>query len=480
MTAQRIPSIIFQSFYPGNNLPLNGGKVWTYKAGTTGDGNLQTTWSDANQNAENTNPVTLDANGKANIFGGSNAYHIVVYDKDGNLIDDQDYVFFGTPNQVQTTVASLADLRALPFGVYQFVVTEYRSIQADGGGGEWDWSPDSSSTDDGILVVSPNSLPDTGRWIRRYAGKIDCRWGGVVDNAQSINDNLALLFTAVGNRTVWFPHSPEGSGQYASTESFSFPADSSIDVDDGAFFSIDTATTFNMAAVVGLTHGASRLFIVTGTLILPKTVEVQPEWFDAVGDGTTDNHEAIATMLASLPAAIYWGSENSYATSVDPDFGSSSIGLMRANGNVWNFADHSIIYLAKGIKALTVQANTISLSGWVSYNPTVSVGGGGSFSEVSHNFAYNISVGGTILIQFFISGTISGTVNQIIFSAPPIAGLTGIQSFPGVVSMISETSKLALITASGSAQFVASSLTPAANFTTGSTEISGNNTFLRL
>lgn len=457
MTAQRIPSIIFQSFYPGNNLPLNGGKVTTWKAGTTGDSNLQTTWSDAEQNAENTNPVILDANGKANIFGGPNAYHILVQDKDGNTIDDQDNVFFGTPNQIQTTVASLADLKALPFGQYQLVFTEYRVVQGDGGGGDWDWVPDATTEDDDILVVAPNSLPESGRFIRRYAGKVDCRWGGVADNAESINANLTSLFAAVGNRTIWFPRSPEGSGQYASTENFVFPSEASIDVDDGAFFSVDVDTTFDLSSVIGLSHGPHRLFLQSGTVRSPKKIEVMPEWWGAVGNGVTDDYESIYQMLNSLPASVNFDSKSSYAVVGDPLFNSYDIGIIRAAGNVWLTTDHTTIYLKKGIYVASgyvlgnlnvdtlttrtaytpsavdtpgsVSAGTqffelgrpLALGYWATYVPTI-IGG---VTAPTGSCVYTV-IGKTIIVKFQTQFTVSGGATGIGISMP--AGFTLVTS----------------------------------------------------
>jgi hypothetical protein len=73
-----------QTFYDFNGLPLVGGKVYLYVAGTT---NVKASWVDINRTTLNTNPIILDALGSASIFG-IGQYRQIVYDVDGNLIWD--------------------------------------------------------------------------------------------------------------------------------------------------------------------------------------------------------------------------------------------------------------------------------------------------------------------------------------------------------------------------------------------------------
>jgi len=71
-----------QSFVNNAGLPLVGGKVYTYDAGTN---NPRTTWADAGEAAPNPNPVVLDARGEATIFWRGN-YKIILRDASENLI----------------------------------------------------------------------------------------------------------------------------------------------------------------------------------------------------------------------------------------------------------------------------------------------------------------------------------------------------------------------------------------------------------
>lgn len=75
--------------------PLDGGKVYTYAAGTT---NPKVTYTDADETSEHTNPIILDAYGRAVVFGRG-AYKIVVKDSADNTIRTVDDVITFTVNE---------------------------------------------------------------------------------------------------------------------------------------------------------------------------------------------------------------------------------------------------------------------------------------------------------------------------------------------------------------------------------------------
>lgn len=74
-----------QTFFDANGNPLVAGKVYFYIPNTT---TPKDTWQDAGQNVLNTNPVILDAAGRAIIYG-SGTYRQIVQDSNGNVIWDQ-------------------------------------------------------------------------------------------------------------------------------------------------------------------------------------------------------------------------------------------------------------------------------------------------------------------------------------------------------------------------------------------------------
>lgn len=84
MTASILPNAVTQ-FIDGNGKPLAGGSVYFYIPNTS---TFKNTYQDSAQTILNTNPVVLDANGEA-IIWGSGTYRQVVYDVNSNLVWDR-------------------------------------------------------------------------------------------------------------------------------------------------------------------------------------------------------------------------------------------------------------------------------------------------------------------------------------------------------------------------------------------------------
>jgi hypothetical protein len=76
------PYVFWQEF-DNDGEPLVGGKVYTYAAGTTTD---KVTYTDADETAQNTNPIILDSAGRANIWLDEGAYKFVITDSNDVVI----------------------------------------------------------------------------------------------------------------------------------------------------------------------------------------------------------------------------------------------------------------------------------------------------------------------------------------------------------------------------------------------------------
>ena len=76
-----IPNFIFE-LLANNGKPAAGAKIYTYESGTNV---LKATYSDAFGTAANTNPIIVNAYGRAQIFG-SGVYGIEVTDSDNSTI----------------------------------------------------------------------------------------------------------------------------------------------------------------------------------------------------------------------------------------------------------------------------------------------------------------------------------------------------------------------------------------------------------
>ena len=96
-------------FFGTDGLPLVGGKLFTYAAGTT---TPIATYTDNTQTNQNTNPVILDSNGQANVWlTDSVTYKYVLKDANDVLLFTVDYV------SVPVTTNSFASPPAIGSGV---------------------------------------------------------------------------------------------------------------------------------------------------------------------------------------------------------------------------------------------------------------------------------------------------------------------------------------------------------------------------
>ena len=83
-------------WFDGNGNPLSGGLLYTYTAGTVSQ---TPSYQDALMGAENTNPVVLDAAGRADVYlNPAQSYHIVLTDSLGNVIFDEDNQYVAPPS----------------------------------------------------------------------------------------------------------------------------------------------------------------------------------------------------------------------------------------------------------------------------------------------------------------------------------------------------------------------------------------------
>ncbi len=162
-------------------LPLVGGKVYTYAAGTT---TPKATYTTAAASTQNTNPVILDARGEATIFW-SGAYKIVIKDSLDNTIwtadnvdttiDIADITYNGVAlstvlfESTTTFVNSIEDLKAVLKTKYTFCYVSGYYEAGDGGGGQYYYdSTDTTSADNGGTIIVAT---DTGRWKLLTNGK---------------------------------------------------------------------------------------------------------------------------------------------------------------------------------------------------------------------------------------------------------------------------------------------------------------------
>lgn len=85
-----LPPVINPQYFDNNGLPLAGGKIYTYQAGTS---TPQATYTDQSGGTPNTNPVVLDSAGRCSMWlDPSLSYKFVFTDSAGNTIKTVDNV----------------------------------------------------------------------------------------------------------------------------------------------------------------------------------------------------------------------------------------------------------------------------------------------------------------------------------------------------------------------------------------------------
>jgi|GEM_PF-6597545 len=186
MTAYLLPEGK-QSFTTSAGLPLVGGKVFTYAAGTS---TQRPTWSDAAQTAVNTNPVILDGRGEAAIFWDG-AYKVTLTDSADVVIWTVDSVQDGGGNSYATR--ALLKAQGMVSGAQAYLNEGLRA-------GEFVFNTANLSaqvtldTREGIYIA-PAAAPTgaSGAWVRVWDGIMGApEWFGADRNNGGTDSRAAL------------------------------------------------------------------------------------------------------------------------------------------------------------------------------------------------------------------------------------------------------------------------------------------------
>jgi len=175
-----------------NGNPLAGGKLYTYRTGTS---TPKTTYSDASGTA-NANPVVLDSEGSADVWIDSDeAYRFRLETSTGALRWQRDGITNSTWSTMRT-VATIADLKLISGSSTDASVVSVAGYYAvgDGGGGEFYWSPGSTATDNGGTIIKATAVT-TGRWLRIFSGSLSVKWFGA--KGDGTTDDSAAFHLAI-------------------------------------------------------------------------------------------------------------------------------------------------------------------------------------------------------------------------------------------------------------------------------------------
>lgn len=193
-----------QTFLGANGTPLAGGFVFTYVPGTT---TPKTTWQDSALSVPNNNPIVLDANGQARIWG-SGFYRQVVQDSIGNLVWDQITEGLVIPTNVSQAVLSEATLAASATATFPNGVMRYAF--SAGVGAPLYYTPLVGSCATNGLVSDGGSCVDTtagdgNAWKAQFAGTVRAVDFGVSSTFVDTVNNPALIAASKAAYNVGLP-----------------------------------------------------------------------------------------------------------------------------------------------------------------------------------------------------------------------------------------------------------------------------------
>lgn len=198
-------------FTDNNGVPLAGGEVFTYAAGTTTKIN---TYTDSTGATPNTNPIILDSRGDANIWLAAGVgYKIVLApagssDPPTNPIWTVDNILNTSVTQVTSnTILAATPIRSFPGGVWR---TDY----ADGNGAPPEFFKPETGTcaansrvNDGGSCVDVSA--DGNSWVGTFPGSLaDIReFGAIANNATDASPaiNAAVAYSIPVNACVFVP-----------------------------------------------------------------------------------------------------------------------------------------------------------------------------------------------------------------------------------------------------------------------------------
>ena len=178
-------------FMDANGNPASGGKLYTYKTGTSSP---KDTYSDSSGTL-NANPVILDSEGYADVWLADDvAYRFRLENSLGALQWQRDNINGAASVR---TVDTIADLRLTGGSSSSRTIIEVLGYYAVGdlGGGQFWWDSASTATDDSGTIIKATAI-ETGRWKRIIpGGYVSLRWFGAKGDAS--NDDSTYYQTAI-------------------------------------------------------------------------------------------------------------------------------------------------------------------------------------------------------------------------------------------------------------------------------------------
>lgn len=399
------PLTTILQFFSNTGLPLAGGTVTTYEAGTS---TATPTWTDSTGDTENSNPLTLNAYGRYQNVAIWQAEGVpikaVIADSSGNTIatidqisgiDDIDIAetVLGNPasgsgaDLVANAVRSYANFNqarsantpVMQSGQTLVVVFEGGAAAADGLGGEFYWDASSTADDDGLDTIAPNGASQ-GRYLRlssepaeTYAVKSTSTTRASTTSLTA-DPNLSLALGVAGIYSIegWLNDANgSSSGGLQGTIAFSGTATSGGWAMNGVGTDVTTVslTALGTAAEMQSAQAGKASMRLDGFLICTTAGALSFNWAQESSNST-----------ASLVGAGSWLKATRLLTS-----GASFVPVM----HVYNASGSGTDTIPSGASTLTIEVFGASGAGGA-FGSGIGIGGGGGSGGYARS-TYDVS-----------------------------------------------------------------------------------------
>lgn len=285
-----VVNFLLAGFTNNSGQPLNGGLVYTYSAGTT---TPKATYTDNLGVTPEANPVVLDSNGRKQIYG-IGSYKFVVKDSSGTLLYTFDNLFFGNEvgvNFLGTTSGSGNTYTATPSpALSSYVDGNLYTFQAD-------------KTNTGTATLNISAIG--AKTVSTTAGEITAGFTYTV-RYSSGSDVFRIVNPSPGYATT------QAEISALNTAGVPIYVKQNITLTGGLTLTAPliiqkggkiTTGSFTLAVNGEFQTGAFQCFDTSGggavTFGTAANIELLPEWWGAVRDGSTDDTTAIQKALTA-------------------------------------------------------------------------------------------------------------------------------------------------------------------------------------
>ena len=341
-----------------DNLPLSGGKVYTYIAGTNTPTN---TWSDFGITL-NSNPVDLNSMGQANIFLTENfAYKFVIKDSLDNLVDTQDNIvaMMGSGGGISECIlkdGTTTTTAQIPFaqGLSSALGMSITGVQA---GGSAIKIPDGSwirpQTEQGGFYLTNGSNPSALNSVLHLTNS-----GSLFSCGDGV-DQFGQISIGSGGTSIY--HNENGIGNSSISLSTNYVTLYSGD-NSNLVVTSNSATMYGGDSNLTLNNDYASLYQAGGGFYIDST-GIKPQ---GIGAGTVSTNSFVGLNSAGylVKSGIAYGDITGTPSlnfqPLDADLtaiaGLSADGLLRKTSGVWGM--DAVVYVTQ--TALDLKANIAS------------------------------------------------------------------------------------------------------------------------